>query len=173
MQFVTGRTKLEDQWLHSVDPAIRLSQAPTQLIAVHRAAVAEEPCQILGFGSSLTLSRLLWYGYTNADFLTVGRYLGASALGLYSMSWNLAQMPWAKLWFTTVNPMILPLFTRLRQSQAPLGPALCKLSRYTAFISFPAVVGLAAVADDAIPVTIGQKWADVIVPLRWCPLPPT
>lgn len=125
-----------------------------------------EALSLLRFGGGLTLSTFLWYAYSNADFFIVGRALGSAALGTYSMAWKLAKMPWDRLWLS-INPIILPLYARARQDPRELGKVVCSLTRYTALLTFPAVAGLGAVADDAVLVLLGERWREAISPLRW------
>ena len=120
---------------------------------------------LLRFGGGLTFSGLLWYVYTNADFLVVGRLLGTSALGFYNMAWNISKMPRDKLW-ALLNPLTLPLFSRARTDPEQLGNALCKLSTALAIVTIPAVTGLAIVAQDAVEVVLGPKWLDAVPVLR-------
>ncbi len=121
---------------------------------------------IFRFGSGVTMSSLLWYGYSNADFLIIGRFLGVGALGAYNMAWNLAKMPWDRLWMV-INPLVLPLFSRARGNPGELGRVLTRMSHYSALIIMPAVAGLGMVADDAVPLVLGEKWAAAAGPLRW------
>ncbi len=121
---------------------------------------------LLRLGGGLTLSSLLWYAYSNADFFVVGRVLGSAALGSYSMAWKLAKMPWDRLWYS-INPMILPLFARAREQEGGMARALSRLTRYMALLTAPGVAGLGAVADDVVLVFLGAKWESAIAPLRW------
>src|SRR5262249_40056613 len=115
--------------------------------------------------AGVTLSNLLWYAYTNADFLLVGRLLGTNALGLYSMAWNVSRMPRDKLWIV-LNPLAVPLFSRSRSNPHQLGVALCKLTSFLAIVPLPAVAGLAVVADDAVRVLLGPQWVAAVPVLR-------
>ncbi len=121
---------------------------------------------IFRFGGSRTLSGLLWYAYSNADFLIIGRFLGSTALGAYTMAWNLAKMPWDRLWMV-INPLVLPLFSRASEHPGELGRIFIRMSRYSALLIMPAVAGLGIVADDIVPLVLGNKWVEVIGPLRW------
>ena len=120
---------------------------------------------LLRFGGGVTVSGLLWYVYTNADFLVVGRLLGTSALGFYNMAWNISKMPRDKLW-ALLNPLTLPLFSRSRTDPAQLAEALEKVSAALAIVTIPAVTGLAVVAHDVVQVVLGSKWLDAVPVLR-------
>lgn len=117
------------------------------------------------FGGGLTVSNLLFYLYSNADFLLVGRILGEGLLGVYTVAWRVAKMPWDRLW-VTINPLILPALSRHRDDPERMGHTYLVMSRYLAMISFPALGGLAACADDVVRVLFDPQFADAVIPLR-------
>src|SRR5262245_59355133 len=117
------------------------------------------------FGGGVTFSGLLWYVYTNADFLVVGRMLGTNALGFYNMAWNISKMPRDRLW-ALLSPLTLPLFSRSLKDREQMGEALCKVSTALAIVTIPADTGLAVVARDAVEVVLGPKWLDAVPVLR-------
>jgi O-antigen/teichoic acid export membrane protein len=120
---------------------------------------------MIGFGGGITLSSYMWYGYSNFDLMIVGRSLGSSALGIYSMALNLAKMPMERIW-VAITPLLLPLYSRAGSGPRELGRVLCRMTRYNALILFPLIAGLAAVADDAVSVVLGEKWLASVMPLR-------
>jgi len=122
--------------------------------------------EIFRFGGGVSLSGLLWYGYSNLYFLIIGRILGTRSLGIYQMAWDMAKMPWERLW-GVLNPLILPLFSRSGSHPEDLRRVLLKLTHYMAFIILPMVAGLGLVVEDAIPVLLGEKWTGAVNPIRW------
>lgn len=122
--------------------------------------------RFLRFGGGVTVITFLWYAYSNADFFIIGRMLGSEALGIYSMAWKLAKMPWDRLW-RAIQPLVLPLFARTRTQGGNLGRALTQITRYTALLTMPAVAGLGAVADDAVLTFLGPRWLAAAAPLEW------
>lgn len=121
---------------------------------------------LLRFGGGVTTSTYLWYAYSNLDFLIIGRVLGSATLGVYTMAWNLAKMPQERIW-SAVNPLILPILARTRSNRAELGRVVCKITRFTALIAFPAAAGLGAVAVDVVRVVLSDKWEGAVRPLQW------
>src|SRR6185503_9721660 len=51
----------------------------------------------LQFGAWVTVSSLAWYVFTNADRVVVGRLIGETALGAYTIGVTLASMPLEKI----------------------------------------------------------------------------
>ncbi|MFQ5694978.1 MAG: lipopolysaccharide biosynthesis protein [Terriglobia bacterium] len=121
---------------------------------------------LLRFGGGVTLSSFLWYIYSNADLFLIGRVLGSGALGLYTMTWTLAKMPWSQVWIA-LNPMVLPLFSRSRDERGGMARPLILLNHRLALLTFPTLVGLMVVAGDVVPLFLGPRWSGIVGPLRW------
>jgi PST family polysaccharide transporter len=106
-----------------------------------------------------------WYAYTNADFLVAGRFLGAATLGAYTFAWNIASVPVEKV--SSLVARVTPaFFARLRDDNAGLGRMLINVTDALAFITLPASLGLAVVADDLVPALLGPGWSEAILPLQ-------
>ena len=65
------------------------------------------------FGGKVTLSRLLWLTYSQADVVIVGRLLGKDELGVYSVALHLASLPAQRL-NAIVNQVSFPAFARIQ-----------------------------------------------------------
>jgi teichuronic acid exporter len=117
------------------------------------------------FSRQLVASRLAYYFYSNADQLVVGKLLGNTALGVYTLALTLALMLPNKL--SALMASVAPPILSTVQHQAPaLRRYLLSLTEGTALIVFPATLGLAAVADEFVPIVLGEKWRGMIVPLQ-------
>ena len=119
----------------------------------------------LHFSGHVLGSRAAWYAYSNADFLIAGRLLGPTALGFYTLAWNLASVPVDKV-VTVVLRLTPAFFAALREDLAELRRYLLALTEGLALLTFPLAVGLALVADDFVLVALGPKWTGTIAPLR-------
>lgn len=119
----------------------------------------------LKFGWHVVVSVLASSSYEKLDNVTAGRVLGQSALGVYGMAWNLANVPMEKL-TTLVTTTIPTYFAAVQSEPAALRRYLRTLTEALAMATFPATVGLALVARDLIPFALGPKWDGVIVPLE-------
>lgn len=64
-----------------------------------------------------------------------------------------------------INGIAQPVFTRVADDKARQLAVFRKLLRFTAFISFPAMLGLSLVSKELIIITITEKWlpsADIL-----------
>lgn len=119
----------------------------------------------LAFGWHVLVSVLASSAYEKLDNVTAGRMLGQTALGIYGMAWNLANIPMEKL-TTLVTTTIPTYFAAVQTEPAALRRYLRTLTETLALTTFPATIGLALVARDLIPFALGHKWDGVIVPLE-------
>ena len=99
----------------------------------------------------------------NNNVLTVvfGRLFPAAAVGNYTQAnkWNTMAN---QLVANTVAQVAQPVFTRINDDDERERRVFGKMMRFTAFLAFPAMFGLALVAPQFILVTIGNKWLESI-----------
>ena len=82
---------------------------------------------VLRFRGHVLVGRIAWYAYSNADFVTSGRVLGQTALGAYTIAWNLANVPVEKI--TGVLNNVTPgLFSIMQNDPPPLRRYLLNLN---------------------------------------------
>ncbi len=99
----------------------------------------------------------------NNNVLTVifGRLFPAQAVGNFTQAnkWNTMAN---QLVVNTVAQVAQPVFTRVGDDDERQLRVFGKMLRFTAFLSFPALFGLALIAPQLIIATIGNKWIDSI-----------
>jgi PST family polysaccharide transporter len=119
----------------------------------------------LAFGWHVIVSVLALSAYERLDNLTAGRVLGQAALGFYGMAWTLANVPLEKVTslVTTVVPSYL---AAVQRDSASLRRYVRTLTETIALAAFPATIGLALVANELVPVAMGAKWHNSILPLE-------
>jgi teichuronic acid exporter len=117
------------------------------------------------FSWQVLISRLAWYAYSNADFVVAGRLLSAEALGNYTLAWNLANAPLEKV--TSLVGSVTPAFySAVRENLTELHRYLLRPTEAISLITFPVMIGLALVTNDAVLVLLGPKWIAAIPALR-------
>jgi O-antigen/teichoic acid export membrane protein len=115
------------------------------------------------FGLRVTGSRILWYFYTNSDFLVIGKILGEKMLGYYSMAFNLARIPSDKI-STTINEVSFPVLSKLKNNSRQFNQYFLKITTYTALITFPLFSMGILLAEDLIIQVLTEKWRLSIFP---------
>jgi O-antigen/teichoic acid export membrane protein len=122
-----------------------------------------------GFSAYLVGHRLLYYLHRNADYLLIGRYLGAAALGAYSLAYNIMLFPFARI-AGPVQKVLGPAFARMQHEPARLADAWIRAVRLLGSIAVPALAGMVVVAPDFVQVVLGPKWhetAAILQILAW------
>jgi PST family polysaccharide transporter len=135
---------------------------PVPLAAIHWPEIRPA----LQMGSHIAVSRLAWSTYTQSDGIVIGRVLGDASMGSYRMAMNLASAPAEK------TSMLLmraagPLFARVQSELDQVRRYFLILSEMLLLILLPLMLGLALVAEEAIPVILDPRWLPAIMPLRW------
>ncbi|MBR5169704.1 MAG: lipopolysaccharide biosynthesis protein [Muribaculaceae bacterium] len=99
----------------------------------------------------------------NNNMLTVvfGRLFPAQAVGNFTQAnkWNTMAN---QLVTNTVAQVAQPVLTRITDDQERQRRVFGKMLRFTAFLAFPTMFGLAIVAPQLILLAIGEKWVDSI-----------
>ena len=99
----------------------------------------------------------------NNNVLTVifGRLFPAQAVGNFTQAnkWNTMAN---QLVTNTVAQVAQPVLTRVTDDNERQRRIFGKMLRFTAFLAFPALFGLAMVAPQVILLAIGDKWVDSI-----------
>jgi lipopolysaccharide exporter len=116
----------------------------------------------VSFGLYQMGERSINYLNSNLDYLLIGSMLGASALGYYTLAYNLIIKP-----STMINPVItkvaFPVFSRIQNETEKLRKGYLKVLQLLATVNFPMMVGLAVVAPVAVPVIFGEQWLPSII----------
>ncbi len=95
----------------------------------------------------------------------VGRLLGGTALGLYSMAQSLAEGP-HRVSTGMINQVSFPVFSKLQDDRDELGNYFLRISKYLAVITIPAQAGLVLIAPDLVPLLLSSRWEAAVVPFQ-------
>jgi O-antigen/teichoic acid export membrane protein len=114
-----------------------------------------------GFSIYLVGHRLLYYFHRNADNILIGRYIGAAALGAYTIAYNIMLVPFSRV-AGPIQRVLGPAFARLQDEPARIADIWVRVVRLVGMISIPALLGLIVVAPDFVVVVLGEKWSPAI-----------
>jgi PST family polysaccharide transporter len=121
-----------------------------------------EVLSISKFSINLVGFNTLNYFSRNGDNLLIGKYLGAQALGYYNLAYQLMLLPLQSI-SSVIGKVMLPAFSQLQENDSRFRASYLKLVSTIAFVSFPGMFGLWAVADNFIIVIFGAKWEPAIL----------
>jgi len=109
---------------------------------------------------------VMWQTYINADIWVLGRVLGPAAVGTYSLARTLASMPSDKI-VTVLTGVTNGYIANAKSDREALKRLYLSLTHGIALITALPLAGLAATADLAVPVLLGDRWIEVVAPLRF------
>jgi O-antigen/teichoic acid export membrane protein len=105
-----------------------------------------------------TGERVLNYVGSNMDKLILGRLVGDTGLGLYTVAYQLMIRP-----FSVLNPIFtrvaLPLFSGIRNDDPRLISGYLQILRVIASLTFPVYVSFSIAAPGIVLLVMGEKWA--------------
>lgn len=114
--------------------------------------------EVFATGRRVFVTNLVNWLLANLDRLVVGRWLQAQAVGLYSLAWNLAQIP-ATLLVGAAQPAFLASGARLGGDRPRLARAWLPALAGSVVLLPPVAVTLALLAGDLVQLLYGPAWA--------------
>lgn len=121
--------------------------------------------QVLSFGGQVTASRFLWFFYSQADTVIVGRVLGEHVLGMYSVAMHLATLPVQRV-SAILNQVVFPAVARFQHEREVIASQLLQAFRLIGFVAFPVLWGMSSVAPELVAVLLGPGWSEASLPLQ-------
>lgn len=94
--------------------------------------------------------------------LMIGKLLGSSALGYFSMASALGTNPFHKLFTSVISQLFLPVFSKIQTNDIQLQKYFLMISKYLALVALPAQLGLALIGNDLIFVLLTEKWLPIL-----------
>ncbi|MFA6199504.1 MAG: lipopolysaccharide biosynthesis protein [Bacteroidales bacterium] len=117
--------------------------------------------RLFNFGSKILAANLLHTIYLNLYTLVIGKRFSAADLGYYSRADQFAQFPSSNitgiLWRVTY-----PIMSSIQNEDEKLKNVYRQYIKLSAFIVFPLMIGLAAIAEPFIIFILTEKWRGVI-----------
>jgi lipopolysaccharide exporter len=117
--------------------------------------------EFFSFSAWLTAGQIVNTLNWRFDYLLVGKMLGGTSLGYYSVGSNLAMMPTREA-TAPLTQTIYPGFSSIRDDPTRLATAYQRVQALVAAVALPAGIGVAVVADPLIRLTLGEKWVPII-----------
>lgn len=113
--------------------------------------------RLFGFGSRIMASDILDTFYSNIYLMTIGKVFSAYSLGCYTRADQLGDFASANV-TRMIKRATFPALCSLRDEPERLVGAFCRHIRYYAFIVFPLMVGLSAIAVPFVELLLGSQW---------------
>ena len=112
---------------------------------------------LFSFGSKMLASGLLDVAYRNIYLIAIGRLFTATNLGYYTRAHQFAEFPSSNL-TGILQRVTYPVLCEIQDDDARLAPAYRRFLRVSAFLIFPLMSGLAAVAEPLVLLLLKEQW---------------
>ncbi|HLF20528.1 MAG TPA: oligosaccharide flippase family protein, partial [Bacteroidota bacterium] len=109
--------------------------------------------------------RVLNYLNRNLDYIIIGRFFGAEALGYYSLAYQVILVPISKV-SQVIGRVAFPTFSQVQDSNAKIRFGYTKMVEFISLVSFPLMGILFLLAPEFIRAVYGMRWEPAIVLLR-------
>ncbi|HYF16820.1 MAG TPA: lipopolysaccharide biosynthesis protein, partial [Ramlibacter sp.] len=113
----------------------------------------------LDTGRTVFTTNIVNWLLTNLDRIIIGRVLNAHAVGVYSVSYNIASIPNVLLTHA-LQPTFLATGAKLQDRPQELAQAWLTLLACIMVLLFPASVAMAMLAGDLVQVLYGPAWSE-------------
>lgn len=112
---------------------------------------------LFGYGSKLLASGLLDTIYNNIYPIVIGKFYSPAQLGNYSRALSFGQLPSSNI-TSILQRVTFPVLSTIQDDLPRLQTNYRRLLKLSAFIVFPLMMGLTAVAFPLIRVVLTPKW---------------
>ena len=128
----------------------------------HRSVVA----QAFRFGRHLLLAEIINSAQRNLDALLVGKLLGPTLLGIYTLAFRLPDLVIRS--FNQVTGTVLhPVISAMGVDRAAMQTAYLTSLRYVALVTFPAGVAICIASDAIVRLLYTPEWYGMTVPMQY------
>ena len=114
-----------------------------------------------GYGSKLLASGLLDTVYKNIYPIIIGKFFSAADLGQYTRAKGYANLPSVGL-TNVLQKVTFPVLSQIQENNDRLASSYRRMLRFTAFVVFPIMIGMTALARPLVITLVTDKWAQCI-----------
>lgn len=118
-----------------------------------------------GFGSKLLGSALLDTIYNNIYPIVIGKYFSANDLGNYTRAQQFSTLPSSNV-TGVLQRVTFPVLSSIQNEDERLAKNYRKILKLSAFLIFPLMLMLSAIADPLVRVLLTDKWEGSIILLQ-------
>lgn len=117
--------------------------------------------EIFGFGAYTTFTSLTAKITGNIDYLLVGKFIGASALGFYTFAFLLTDVVRDQI-IAIVNKVIYPVYAKMQDDRVGMTNMFLKVVAFNNLVVYPIMLAIFLFSEDLLPIFFGNKWASSI-----------
>lgn len=113
------------------------------------------------FSLRLMLTDIIAALYNNVAQMFIGKMYSAATLGYFNQAQKLKELPVASA-MQSVQSVTYPALANIRDDAPKFAESYRKVLMITAFVMFPVMVGMIAVAEDMFALLLGERWLPTV-----------
>lgn len=132
--------------------------------------------ELFAFGSKLLCSGLLDTLYRNMYLIVIGKVFSASKLGYYTRAQQFSDLPANNL-TGILQRVTYPVLCKIQDDDERLSVAYRRFLRVSAFVIFPIMLGISALATPIVLLLLKEQWLFsatllqiICFPMMWYPI---
>jgi len=110
----------------------------------------------------MMVNRIGVYFQKNLHKILIGRWSPTGTMGAYTLADEISSMPTGEL-LAPINRALFPSFAKVKDDPARLKEIFLLAQGVQTLIAVPAAAGLAVIAQEAVPILLGDNW-DATIP---------
>lgn len=116
---------------------------------------------LFGFASNLLLGSIINAIFTNIYSVAIGKLYPPQQLGYYTQGNKFSLMVISSI-YSSLQTATYPIFSSIQDDRERSIRAYRKTIRFTAFLTFPLMIGLVSIASPFISIILKAEWASCI-----------
>lgn len=121
--------------------------------------------QMFGFGKWIFVSTIVSYFAMELDTYFAAKFFDARLLGIYTLAFTISTKPIIEVG-KALTKVLFPAFAKMNNNLERIRAAYLKSSTILYLILVPLSVGLFLVAESFVHIFLGEKWLEMILPLK-------
>lgn len=116
---------------------------------------------LLAFGGKISVTSFLEFFTSNIPIMLIGRFLGASPLGIYNRALMLVELPINYL-NSSISKVLFPAFSSIQDHREKLKKVFLSSSSVIAFLILGICAGISASSENIVLSVLGEEWSEAI-----------
>ena len=116
---------------------------------------------LINFSKWLFINNLSYFFNQRAADFIIGKMLGSHGLGVYSLSYEISNMPTSEI-AAPINRAVFPGYAKMAHDIKELRKGYLNVLSVLALIAMPVGVGIALTSKYIVPVLLGNNWNESI-----------
>ena len=121
--------------------------------------------RLFAFSSKLFTATIISSVYDNITGAVIGKQFNAASLGYYNRAYGFNSLFNSNI-TSVLGRVSYPLLSQIQDDDVRLKSIYCRYIQMSAFLTFPALMLLCAIAKPLVLFLIGEKWADCIIMIQ-------